>query len=878
MTVGSSAGEGHQTVRASPVVARTRFAVPRIPNAKVRRDALLARLDAGAGAPLSLVVAAPGSGKTALVAQWVGGLAQPVAWLLCELDDADPWWFWRNLACAVREGWTDTVEELDLVEEREPRQLAVELANELGRSGGPGVIVVDDFHLARPEPAALAAFIGALPPAVRLVLVSRADPPVPLGRLRVQGRLLELRQADLRFTPEEMSQVLAELDVDLGADELGQLDALTEGWTAGVHLAGLAMRAAPDGTELLRRFADTDRGLVDFLMSEVIDLQPPEILDFLLVTATLESFDAALCDEVGDRSDSAAMLERVRTAGLFLTELDHRVGWYRYHPLFREFLRARLRTVEPERVTALDRAAADAYTARGDLMSAVRHCMLAGDTDGAIARLRASVIGIISVDDAEVARSAARRWLDEHGTASVERAPLRVLDCAVVLNAAGDREGAASWLRRLDARRPQLGAEEDLALQFAWSYYLLHDGDPVGALARARVVQTLVGEGVADTDWSPLAFGLAVQAQLWLGDVAGARATLETVRRTLVGPSVASAVRVPALAALIALLSGELPHAERLAHEALTAADEHRLHPVNFGRAEPELTLAILAIEHDRPDEAEARLERVMHIAEGRRRPPIEVMAHLQMARVAATRGDDRAAADAVARARTPQPNATAPVVAWIDRAELRLALDRGDLTAADELWRRLPPSPATDLLAARLRLAADDPAAARHVLAGMDPLPTRWLQIEHGLLTALATAPSDLDAAHRALHSTLAQAEPAGFLRTIIDCGPGMWKLLESLPARGRIGDHVERLLDTARRVVPTPTPTNQLGLVESLSDRELTVLRYLSSRLDTTEIARTLYISANTVRSHVKAIYRKLGVNSRQQAVEASRSLHLL
>lgn len=853
--------------------------MPRIPNATLRRDALLARLDAGVDQPLTLVAAAPGSGKTALLAQWVSNLAQPVAWLSCGWDDADARWFWRNLTCAVRQGWAHADPDvLELSEDPAPRALAIDLANELGRLGRPGVIVVDDFHLAQPEPAALTAFIGALPPSVRLVLASRMDPPIPLGRLRVQGRLLELRQASLRFTTEETSDVLAALDIELRPAELGRLESLTEGWTTGVHLAGMALQAAPDHGELLRRFAETDRSLVDFLVTEVIDLQPPEILDFLLVTAQLESFDAALCDEVGNRVDSADMLERIRAGNLFLTELDRKVGWYRYHRLFSEFLRGRLRATDPGRVPAVHQAAADAYTARGDLMSAVRHCMLAGDTDGAMRRLRVSATEMVSIDDAAVARSAARRWLGEHGAAYLERAPLRVLDCAIVLTAAGDREEAVAWLRRVDARRPELDAEADFVLQHAWSFHLCHEGDPAGTLARARAAQMLLREDFADNVWAPIALGLVAQAQIWLDDLAGARATLETARRAPVAPSVAFAVRVPAFAALVELVSGELLDAEQLAQHALATADELQLNDGNYGRAEPELVLAALAIERDHLDEAEARLERVMRIVEGGRRPPTELVAHLQTARVAASRGDDTAAADALARARAAQPHAAASVVAWIDRVELRLALERGDLTAAAELWRRLPPSPVTDLIGARIRLAVDDPSAALDALAAMDPPSTRRLQIEHGLLAALATAPGDVDAAHRVLHEALALAEPVGFHRTIIDNGPDMWKLLASVPAPGRVGDYVERLLEAARQVVPTPRAAYQQGLIEPLSDRELTVLRYLSSRLNNTEIARALYLSVNTVRSHVKAIYRKLGINSRREAVQRGQSLGLL
>ncbi len=319
-------------------------------------------------APLSLVVAAPGSGKTALLTQWVSELDGPVAWMSCDSGDADATRFWRNLATAVALTWDSLgVAAAELADTASSDQIAIGLANELGSLGQPGVIVIDDFHCAGPEPAVMTAFISALPPFVRLVLGSRSDPPFPLGRLRVQGRLLELRQADLGFTTDEARQLMADLGVDLGDDDLEQLTTITEGWPAGVHMAGLSLRARHNPAGLLRSLVETDHSLVDFLVNEVIELQPPDVVEFLMVTAELESFDAVLCDSVTGRHDSVEMLSRVRAANLFLVELDQAGGWYRYHHLFAQFLRGRLRAVAPERVPLIHRAAALASSRRDAL-------------------------------------------------------------------------------------------------------------------------------------------------------------------------------------------------------------------------------------------------------------------------------------------------------------------------------------------------------------------------------------------------------------------------------------------------------------------------------------------------------------------------------
>jgi LuxR family transcriptional regulator, maltose regulon positive regulatory protein len=864
------------------IVARTKFRVPRVPSATVPREGLVQRLSSAVDCPLSLVVAAPGSGKTALLAQWAGRLDSPVAWMSCDRSDADPSSFWHNLATIVGEAWPDlgpTVAEL--ADTRKSDQLAVGIANELGSLPEPALIVIDDFHLAGAEPVVMKALVSALAPQARLVLGSRVDPPFPVGRLRLQGRLLELRQADLRFTSGEARQLLAGLGVEVRDRDLEQIIAITEGWTAAVYLAGLWLRAHGDPAELVRGLVGTDRSLVDFLMTEVIELQPPEIVEFLTVTAELEAFDAALCDAVRRRHDSVEMLDRVRAGNLFLVELDRAGGWYRYHHLFAEFLRGRLRAVEPERAPAVHRAAAEALGHRDDLMSAVHHSMRAGDTEAALAQLQAYAAETWSLEDQLTGGATANAWLQEHGVDHLERSPESVLVCTIVLNAIGRSGDAEPWLREVEAREPDLDHESRALLQAAWSFDRLQRGDPAAALDRVRRAEDVLRDGPAGRAWGQVLPNMVVQALLWLDDLDGADAALDAVRDGPVQPPVVSQVRMPGFASQVQVQRGELTDAERLAESALGAADGLGLHHGNFGRAEPQLTLAMVALERNHLDDAEAHLDQVMRIAEGGRRPPHELLAHLQLALVASARGDPDGATDSIDQARSVLPHATRPVVARIDQVDARIALDRGDHHTADALQARLPPSPTSDLLAARLRLAADDHLGALDVLdavAGRTSM--RGLEVEHRLLSALAraregTAATVRSRVHDDVHRALELAEPVGFRRTFVAEGPALWTLLESLPAHGRIADYVARLLAAAHHVVAPPATASQQGLADPLSDRELTVLRYLASRLTCTEIARELYLSVNTVRSHVKAIYRKLGVNKRADAVGRAHAL---
>ena len=369
---------------------------------------------------------------------------------------------------------------------------------------------------------------------------------------------------------------------------------------------------------------------------------------------------------------------------------------------------------------------------------------------------------------------------------------------------------------------------------------------------------------------------MLIQAHVWLDELDAAHATVEAARIGSVLPPVVARMRLPAFAAHVEALRGNLAEAERLATAALTAADQLGLDDGNLGRADALLPLAVVATERNRLDAAEAHVELAMRIVEEGRRPPLELLAHLQLAQTAAARGDEPASTEAIEQARAVFPHAASPVVAHIDRVDARLALDRGDLAKAEELWARLPSSATADLLAARLCLATGDHAGARDLLEAMaDRMSTTRLTIEHDLLIALASADTERPRAHDALHDALTLAQPAGFQRTLVAEGPPLWRLLESLPAHGRIADYIAEILEAAGSVSLTPTTVTQPGMVDPLSERELTVLRYLASRLTCAEIARELYLSVNTVRSHVKAVYRKLGVHSRSAAVERGHAL---
>jgi len=866
-----------QMVGHESLTAHTRFAVPQIPNATITRHALLDRLDTAVHHRLTVVSAPPGSGKSALLADWASNLRGTVAWLSCDIDDADQAWFWRDVRATIRHSWPDSaLNDLDPVDQRDPRQLAIEIANALAGVGG-GVIVIDDFHLAAPAPAAMIAFIDALPATVRLVLGSRRDPPFSLSRMRVQGRLLELRQDDLKFDAEETQQLLAGLGVELSPAHVDRLIEVTEGWPVGVYLAGLSLRGevAPDA--VLNRLVDNDRSLVDFLMNEVIDLQSDDMQEFLSVTGQLDTFDAVLCDAVTGRADGASLLERVRAANLFLVGLDREGQWYRYHHLFNEFLRARMRATSPGRIPTIHSSAADTFAARGDLLNAVRHYLRAGDTDAALKHFGNHMAKTTNLTDKTLAAVVAKAWLDEHGSRRLESDPHTVLECVIALDGAQAHDVAERWLVRVEATRGALDPPTEFVLDGAGSFHRLCRGDPEGAIAHGRQALAILDKHAIGSKWLPTLASMLVQAHVSVDDLDGASAIIDSVRDSGAGNPVVDSVKMPGHASVIAVLSGDLVTGERLASQSESAADQLGVPVWAFARAEAVLASIEIAIEADELDRAEERADRLFRILDHEYRPWMAMAGQLIQARLASTRGDDAEVASRLEKARRTMPTATPPVVAQIDRVELRHALARR-ASNVETLLARLPPSPESDLLAARVRLASGDDAGARTVLTRAPAGATQRWRIEHGILSALALASSDMDLAHRELHAALTLAEAGGFQDSIVKEGPRLWTLLESLPTSGALGVYVSRLLDIAGGIVPVPRVPNQDRLIEPLSDRELTVLRYLTSRLDATEIADALYISVNTVRSHIKAIYRKLGVATRADAVRQGQSLGLI
>ena len=370
------------------VLLATKLHLPRPQADLVPRPRLAEALDKGMARALIVVSAPAGFGKTALLADWIREEGKLAAWLSLDPADNDPARFWRHAAAAldrVRPGIGERVG--PLLGPPAPREftgLVAALINEL--AGQPGndeiLLVLDDYHLIGSESVhgSLAFLLEHRPPGLRLVLATRADPPLPLARLRARGQLTELRAAELRFTTGEAAALLHQAtDADLPSAAVSALTKRTEGWAVGLHLAALSLRGHPDAAGFVEAFSGSHRYVLDYLAGEVLEQQPEHVRAFLLETSVLDRLSGELCETVTGRTDSQAMLEAIERAGLFLMPLDQVRVWWRYHQLFADLLRARLRQEQPGKLPGLHRSAAAWCEAHGLVDEAIQHAVAGGD-------------------------------------------------------------------------------------------------------------------------------------------------------------------------------------------------------------------------------------------------------------------------------------------------------------------------------------------------------------------------------------------------------------------------------------------------------------------------------------------------------------------
>ncbi|MFE4575321.1 LuxR C-terminal-related transcriptional regulator [Streptomyces chartreusis] len=853
---------------------RTRFALPARPGTFLRRERLIEHLDQALRTPLTMVNGAAGAGKTLLVADWAAGIGQPVAWLTLDPALQSPGMFWAHLLQALRTRGVPVADDIRCPANRVGRTLLTRLAAQLGDSGRDVTVVLDEYdRVNSPELSEQLEFVlHHAGPGLRLVVVTRNEPLLPLHRYRMAGTMTEIRNAELAFTPEETVALLELHGLRLPVHAADALVGRTRGWAAGLRLCALAARQQPDPEGYLKEFEAGHSTVADFLLAEVLKRQPPPTQDLLLRVSVLERFCVGLADELTGRTDAEPILAGLHRENAFVEDLGH--TWYRLHPLFREILRAHLRErladLEPE----LHLRAARWLGRSGLLPEVLAHGAAAGEWDFTAGAL---------VDDLAIGQLFTGLRSDELTELFSGMGPGTTSPAADLVRAARDLSQCDldQALAHLQHAEEQLAADDSRPAAAQLSCALLQAlaarlaGSPRRAEQAVRTARELEGEVPAHLlDRHPELPALLLthlgSTRLWAGRFDAARDALGTVADTTAGAATALP-REESLEhlALIDYLDGWPTRAERKAVAALTETERFSL-PQASASALGRLVLAAVAVDRGELTEAEELLDQAGgHEA---RDPVTAAGRSIATAHLLLARGKARAALTAAEAA------VTADVASPWERSHAALVASAAHLAegrpreAAEVLEPVADRQPTCAVGAARAHLAAGDPATALELLdvVGTEERTGPALLVRATLLRAqAANTAGDAATVRRLLARALTEARRERLRLPFLEAGAWVGPYLATAPLRGLAAGW---LMPGA--AVDEPVPL----LVEHLSGRERDVLQRLAQMMSTEDIAADLYVSVNTVKTHLKSVYRKLAVNRRNDAVRRARELHLL
>jgi ATP/maltotriose-dependent transcriptional regulator MalT len=881
----------------------TKFHVPRTHAAVVPRPRLSERIARAASATLTLVSAPAGFGKTTVLVELATRTdGARVAWLSLDADDGDPVIFWTYVLEALEraEPGTGSAARTILESAGTVDAALTTLLNALTALDADVVLVLDDFHVIESTAVheQVAYLVDRLPARAHVVIGTRADPPIPLARLRARGGLVEIRASDLRFSADEAAAYLGSTGLSLTADDVATLEARTEGWIAALQLVALSLQNRADVTEFIAAFAGDDRYIVDYLVEEVLRRQPDHIRDFLLATSILPRFTGPLADAVTAGQGGAATIETLDRGNLFVVALDNQRRWYRYHHLFGAVLQAHLLEERPGEAPVLHRRASDWFAQQGDRPAAVEHALLADDPDRV-----ADLVELAIPEMRQFRRNPTlRRWLEAIPHEALERRPVLAVALAGIILSANKDEGVDELLdgaeRRIAGGEPIVVVDRAEFARLPAMVELYRAaaakirGDLEGNVAHARRVLDLVaeddhvGRGGAETF-----LGLANWAT---GDLeAGYRWYAQGMASLERAGMIADVVGGSLVGADIRLAEGRLGQAMRIYEDGLARATGTQ--PPLRGATDMHTGLAEIAYQRGRLDEAAAHLEAGDRLGEEYAFPRDPYRRRIVRARLLQAGGDLDEAISTLDEAERLFLSDFSPDIHPVAAIRARMLIAHGRL-AEGRAWDQQTGLAVTDEVTyvreyehttlARLLVAAATEGQAG-TLPGAVALLDRLLAAaeaghRHGsrmeilAVQALARRAAGDDAgAFAALDAAMDVAEPEGYVRVFLDEGSAMTQLLKAAARRSTTSAYLRELARTAS--APAVDRPSSQGLVEPLSERELDVLRLLRSDLDGPEIASELVVSLNTLRTHTKNIYAKLGVGSRRAAVRRAEELGL-
>jgi LuxR family maltose regulon positive regulatory protein len=859
--------------------------VPRPAEGTVVRPRLWERLDRGMERSFTLVSAPAGSGKTELLAQWIatGGPPGPVAWVPLGRDDADPHRFWAGVMASLGAARVDLAA-LAPPPRGELRPFLTSVINTMSQVDEPLVLVLDDLHLAG-SPGVIRDLEWVLenaPAGLRLVAATRSDPLFRLQRLRVAERMSEVRAADLAFTREEAGVLLHGLD--LPREDLELLWRRTEGWVAGLKLARLSLEGHEDPHAFVAGFAGGDSAVSDYLMAEVVARQPAHTLRFLLRTSVAERITGDLAEALTGEAGGSHTLRELEHRDAFVTRVGAGDGWYRYHPLFADVLRAELHRRLPGEAPRLHRIAAAWHARHGTPLEALRHAVEARDWG-----LAAEVLGdhwlVFVLRGGGIALyEQVGRIPDEVVRSDAELA----LATAGLLLEQGDHQGADELLLCADELvmdLPEPRRRRFAVTSTATSLYRARlRGDVQEALSAARLV--LDGHWDRAVAVEVRAFTLANLgiAEFWDGGLGAAGEHLQQAAGlALECGNDFVLFLAESYAAAADVREGRLQEARTRAYTAIQLAERRgwtRLAHTAIAYS----TLATVHLWQGEVDAAERLAQEATDALEHSTEPLLRPTVAQLRARLCILKGDPLTALGLLGAAGA---DGLLPPFLRVSNGllEAELWLGLGEPVRARKCLAEVDAEDASDAAIgmARLELASGDPGAAIRAVAAFlgderqAVLP--FAPTEAWTIDAIARAAvHDEDGAMRALERALDLAEPRGYSGIMARYGAPLRSLLRRRVERGTghraLAAQLLSTLDESSagdRAAPNP-------LLEPLSERELAVLRFLPTMMSNAEIASEMFVSVNTVKTHLKHVYRKLGVADRRDCVRRARELRLL
>ena len=861
--------------------ALAKFRPPALPATLVMRPVLHERLAAGPGPRLTVVVGSAGAGKSVLLADYAA--ARPpgmTCWLSCDRADADPVRFWAGFIeapQAIEPGFGADAVDLLAMDRRMSADVTASLANDAAKLPAGSAIIVDDFHFAAAAAAPDMTDLVERWPAetVQLVLAGRFDPPLRQHRLRMSRQLSEIRDRDLYFSLAESRDLLANFGVQISDADLALLHQRSEGWPAVLQMAALSLRGNTDPARLARVLEVRSQDTADYFISEVLEQQPSEVAQFMLDTSVLAGvLTADACAAVTGRQDAAALLRGINAAHLFLVALDDDRTSFRYHRLVRQVLRAELRARDRAREQVLQLRAAEWFEAAGNARHAAHHFLAAQQADRALILLQDRVVP----DFLHAPGVPAPLALDFADPSLLLQTPERLLALAADLLLSGDTARGGEYLDLLE-HAGQIPPDSRLAARFAafQSFRYGVAGQLEMAVRAACAARAIQEQTQLADEWNATVPLVLIRVYNCLDDFPAAE---REAAAALAAPTVAEPVKlviVPASRALAWFKAGRLAEAGDAARAA--DADARRLgFSQHFFAVDYLRVLSGLALERRDLDTAEHLTERVLSITE-QRRPLFEFFALLDRAQIWAARGQVRDALTTVEAARQVVPGASSAVLAQADEQEALLRLSLGDLRSPAELAGHLP-AVHRSLLLARTALAAGDHHGVQEHLraAGLGDLTPRHTLVHQLVLAADAIERGD-PAAAGMLGGALHTARSHGFLNTVVTTAPQVTSYMVEHAAQLRSDPFIEHLVAAALQVRATRPGSAHSGraLAEPLTAAEQRILTLLPTSTYP-QIADTLFISRNTVKTHLRSIYQKLGVASRSGALERAVDLRLL